>query len=104
MSSEDIMRYPTNLNLGWGNKKGTWTSIATVQGIAVYLSPDRKLDGKHYLFKNLIESFRVAGIHDFKVYDSGRVYFLAPHGMKYGFLLGAIAKIYSMMYDQEDHY
>jgi len=101
MIEDEFVIYPSPLNKGWA-KKGTWQSVSTVTGIAIYLSPMRNLNGEHPLFSSLVESFRRAEVRDFKIYSSGRVYFLAPHGMKYGFLLGSVANIYDIIEKEDD--
>lgn len=66
------------------------------QGTDVMLKADNRLDGEHYLFRELAQKLSEAPIV-YKIYSDGSVYFVAPFGMKYGWILGEVAKIYWLL-------
>ena len=53
-----------------------------------------------HLFDELKANMRRQGVLDWKVRENGEVYFLTPKGMKFGWLLGSVAKIYKMIYGE----
>lgn len=75
-------------------------SLSTVRlpphGFEVWNTPDKDLDGGHYLFLELARIFNEGRIL-YKIYPDGRVFFLAPFGVKYGPLLGEVARVYWLL-------
>jgi len=71
-------------------------------GIEVWNAPDKDLDGDHYLFLDLARIFNEGRIL-YKIYPDGRVFFLAPFGVKYGRLLGEVARVYYLLQRMEAH-
>ena len=69
-------------------------------GIEVWNTPDKDLDGGHYLFLDLARIFNEGRIL-YKIYKDGRVFFLAPFGVKYGPLLGEVARVYWLLQHME---
>ena len=66
------------------------------QGHEVMLTPDKQLDGNNYLFLDLANTLRQSPMV-WKIYPDGRVYFVAPFGQKYGWILGEVARIYWLL-------
>jgi len=65
-------------------------------GIEVRGFPDSRLDGGHYLFLELGRTLSQARVI-YKIHPDGEVYFLAPFGMKFGWLLGEVARVYWLL-------
>lgn len=75
---------------------GFTTNRLPPHGIEVRNHPDNPLDEKQYLFLELARTLNEARVL-YKIYPGGDVYFLAPFGMRYGWLLGEVARVYWLL-------
>jgi len=62
-------------------------------GNEVWIAPPYPMDTNTYLFDELKKTLHNARI-PFKIYPNGEVFLLAPFGVRYGALLGEVARVY----------
>lgn len=90
-----LPKYPNPLSYKY-KVRGTFDSIKTPTGYEVNTAPLKPLDPDDAHFTSLKRLLSNAHF-EYIIYEDGSIWFKVPFSTRYGFILGAIARIYDAL-------